>query len=175
VRFQSARTCLAANPCVLETCLSYRVERSAVNPLISQDFHLFSTTRGVSVQKLRELFRSTSNALPLVASRKFSARRSGRQLRNLKIAWRLCYTRKPFREFYPRMRTPEQGQIEAFCIGCQKHPRGLSRQLKTLSQCPRSRCLYQTVLVIASAESKKLLELHSGENFEGGLRREIPP
>jgi hypothetical protein len=32
----------------------------------------------------------------------------------IKIAWRLCYTRKPFRELCPRMRTPERGQLEAY-------------------------------------------------------------
>ena len=50
------------------------------------------------------------------------SRRSGRFLahakaedsRKLKIAWRLCSTRKPFRERCPRMRTPERGQLEAY-------------------------------------------------------------
>jgi hypothetical protein len=64
------------HPYVLETCSSYRVARSAVNPLIAQDFHLFSTARGASIQRrislvlqalrLGELIRSaTENPLPL--------------------------------------------------------------------------------------------------------------
>jgi hypothetical protein len=38
---------------VLETFQSYRATATAVNPLRSQDFHLFSTVRGVSIQDCR--------------------------------------------------------------------------------------------------------------------------
>jgi len=41
----------AAKPYVLETRQSYRVQRSTVNPLRAQDFHLISTVRGASIQK----------------------------------------------------------------------------------------------------------------------------
>ena len=57
----------------------------------------------------------------------------------LKIAWRLCYSRKPFRELCPRMRTPERGQLEAYTIGCQKPPRGFSGQPQTHSHLSSTR------------------------------------
>jgi hypothetical protein len=42
------------NLCVLETFQSYRAPATAVNPLLAQDFHLFSTVRGVSIQSCFE-------------------------------------------------------------------------------------------------------------------------
>src|SRR4029077_14937515 len=60
-------------------------------------------------------------------------------VQKLKIAWRLCYSRKPFRELCPRMRTPERGQLEAYTIGCQKPPRGFSGQLQTHSHLSSTR------------------------------------
>jgi hypothetical protein len=120
-----------AKPNVLETRQSYRVQRSTVNPLKSQDFHLISTVRGASIQKglhklqlaAGELFSAKASCLPrLLTAPQTLSRRSGRFLahakaedsRKLKIAWRLCSTRKPFRERCPRMRTPERGQLEAY-------------------------------------------------------------
>ncbi len=100
--------------------------------------------------------RSTSKRFSAAISPKTRRTPTQKIAQNLKIAWRFCYTRKPFRELYPRMRTPEWGQIEAFYIGCQKRPRGLSRQLETLSQCPRSQRLYQTEGKNARGEPKKL-------------------
>ena len=52
MRLQSAQT-PCGNLCVLETFQSYRAPATAVNPLRSQDFHLFSTVRGVSIQDFR--------------------------------------------------------------------------------------------------------------------------
>jgi len=63
------------------------------------------------------------NSLQITARREtIFHERSGRNRRTptrkiaqkLKIAWRLCYQRKPFRELCPRMRTPERGQLEAY-------------------------------------------------------------
>ena len=42
---------------------------------------------------------------------KIRRRPKRKTIRKLKIAWRLCYSRKPFRELCPRMRTPERGQF----------------------------------------------------------------
>jgi len=56
VRLQSAQT-PCGNLCVLETFQSYRAPATAVNPLKSQDFHLFSTVRGVSIQSCLEATR----------------------------------------------------------------------------------------------------------------------
>ncbi len=79
-------------------------------------------------------------------------------VQKLKIAWRLCSSRKPFREPCPRMRTPERGQLEAYTIGCQKQPRGFSGQLRHTVTCPRLDLLYQSEWDCARGESKKLLE-----------------
>jgi lipoyl(octanoyl) transferase len=59
------------------------------------------------------------------------------------------------------MRTPERGQLEAFTIGCQKPPRGFSRQLRHSVTCPRLDLLYQSESHRARGELKKLLGSHS--------------
>ena len=42
-------------------------------------------------------------------------------VQKLKIAWRLCFSRKPFREPCPRMRTPERGQLEVTEFDAKSH------------------------------------------------------
>ena len=101
--------------------------------------------------------RKRSSALAVKTARHKIRRRPKRKtVQKLKIAWRLCYSRKPFRELCPRMRTPERGQLEAFSIGCPKQPRRFSGQLRHLFTCPRLDLLYQTVPDCARGESKKL-------------------
>ena len=107
------------NPCVLETFQTYRALSVAVNPLPSQVFHLFSTAGRVRV---------VTGLCPVLITNSFSARPKTpsipvrhyirrtpkrKSIQKLKIAWRLCFSRKPFRELCPRMRTPERGQLEA--------------------------------------------------------------
>src|SRR5713226_10620958 len=91
-------------------------------------------------------------------SPKIRRRPKRKTVQKLKIAWRLCYSRKPFRELYPRMRTPERGQLEAYTIWMPKPPRGFSGQLRHSVTCPRLDLLYQTTRHCARGESKKLLE-----------------
>src|SRR5713101_7310401 len=74
----------------------------------------------------------------------------------LKIAWRLRYSRKPFRELCPRMRTPERGQLEAFTIGCQKPPRGFSGQLQTHSHLSSTRSFIPNHKVLRKRRIKKV-------------------
>jgi len=100
------------NLCVLETFQSYRAPATAVNPLLAQDFHLFSTVRGVFIQSCLE----AKGELLLQRARKRASTSIRHKIRRtpkrkttqkLKIAGRLCYSRKPFRELCPRMRTPK--------------------------------------------------------------------
>ena len=101
-----------------------------------------------SLQRVRK----RSSALARHKTRRKPKRKT---VQKLKIAWRLCSTRKPFREPCPRMRTPERGQLEAYTIGCQKPPRGFSGQLRHTVTCPRLDLLYQSERRCARGESKK--------------------
>jgi len=69
--------------------IKLRVGATAVNPLRSQDFHLISTVRGVSIAGLEwtktgELFTcgALENALPLWLATKSGTGRSRRQFKN---------------------------------------------------------------------------------------------
>ena len=137
MRFQSIPARPKANPYVLETLQTYRVPGSAVNPPRPQVFHLFSTVRGASIQARvasratpcrRTLYSAPENALPPVMAPKIRARQKAEDASIIKIAWRFCYSRKPFRELCPRMRTPGRGQLEGHCIGCHRPPQGFTRQ-----------------------------------------------
>ena len=142
------------NPSVLETVQGYRVPGSAVNPMRPQDFHLFSTIRGVSIQ-------DGWHIVQLIAGELFTARhktlfrgqriqenahaRSGRSL-NIKDRLEVLLFAKtlqgtlspnanpgipPRRAKTTRAGDPGTGgQIEGYCIGCRKPPRGFSRQLR---------------------------------------------
>src|ERR1017187_2082302 len=102
-----------------------------------------------SLQRVRK--RSSTRA-----RHKIRRRPKRKTVQKLKIAWRLCYSRKPFRELCPRMRTPERGQLEAFSIRCQKLPRRFSGQPRHLCTCPRldSIC-YTKVNEIVQVEYQK--------------------
>jgi hypothetical protein len=60
------------------------------------------------------MFTARPKTLFRVGSPKFRRMPKRKTVQKLKIAWRLCSTRKPFRELCPRMRTPEGGQLEAY-------------------------------------------------------------
>jgi hypothetical protein len=73
------------------------------------DFHSKGSFYPITRRALLERTRLT---LPLWKQTVlFGTRRSGRRSDHQKIAWRFCYSRKPFRELCPRMRTPELGSI----------------------------------------------------------------
>ena len=59
------------------------------------------------------MFTARPKTLFRVGSPKFRRMPKRKTVQKLKITWRLCSTRKPFRELCPRMRTPERGQLEA--------------------------------------------------------------
>jgi len=113
VRLQSARP-LRRETARPRNLFKLSALATAVNPLMSQDFHLFSTIRGVAIQRAlqtvqlltEELFTARSKTLSrrMVPKKRTQERKTNQKL---KIAWRLCYARKPFRELSPRMRTPE--------------------------------------------------------------------
>src|SRR5258707_14096815 len=83
--------------------------------------------RGVSMQgrnkprskpKLDPILKNSFTARPKTLfhfwdSPKIRRRPKRKTVQKLKIAWRLCFSRKPFRELCPRMRTPERGQLKS--------------------------------------------------------------
>ena len=82
-------------------------------PVAVTGFPPVFNSRGVQIQSIKSNLENSFER-----ARKRSPARSGRKIRRtrkrktnqkLKIAWRFCYTRKPFRELSPRMRTPERG------------------------------------------------------------------
>src|SRR4029077_1430673 len=89
-------------------------------------------------------------------------------VQKLKIAWRLCYSRKPFRELCPRMRTPERGQLEAYTIGCQKPPRGFSGQLQTHSHLSSTRSVIPNRTRLRKRRIKKVTAVPRHDFGPGG-------
>ena len=65
-------------------------------------------------QDWRTLFTARPKTRFHSSSPQYPAQAEAEDVQKLKIAWRLCYSRKPFRELCPRMRTPERGQLEAY-------------------------------------------------------------
>src|SRR5260370_1645088 len=106
----------------------------------------------------RTLYRRVRKRSSTRARHRIRRRPKRKTVQKLKIAWRLCYSRKPFRELCPRMRTPERGQLEACTIGFHKPPRRFSGPLRHTVTCPRLDLLYQTTRHCARGESKKSLE-----------------
>ena len=97
---------------ILPSLITLRVAGTAVNPMNSQDFN--SEARVVT--GLRPVGESTNSSQrarkrsPTPTQPKtFRHAPKRKTTQKLKIAWRLCYSRKPFRELCPRMRTPEKG------------------------------------------------------------------
>ena len=83
----------------------------------SQVFHLIST--GGEFISRRYDFRlensfafcgALENALPFAVATRFGARRHGND-EKLKIAWRLCFSRKPFRDLVPECEPRDPGSI----------------------------------------------------------------
>jgi hypothetical protein len=102
----------------------YRVARTAVNPLQSQDFHLFCTAGSVNPgeknSKRGELFNDNATTLfRLQWQGLFGACRSGRRSNLKKIAGRFCFSRNPSGTLFPNANPETRGQLEAFCIRCQ--------------------------------------------------------
>jgi hypothetical protein len=99
-----------------------RVGALAVNPLRSQDFHLISTVRGVAslgaqvrarsagvnLGRGNSFYSASENALPLQFAEIFRRRPKRKTVQKLKITWRLCYARKPFRNLVPECK-PRKG------------------------------------------------------------------
>ena len=105
----------SGNPYVLETFQTYRLLVAAVNPLKSQDFHLISTAGEFTSRKANSRLENS-----LRRARQRASARNGRKIRRtptrktkktLKIAWRLCFSRKPFRDLVPECEPRKRGQI----------------------------------------------------------------
>ena len=100
-----------ANPAVLETLLSYPFLNSPVNPLCSQDFHLFCTTLGsLHADRCGALFGATRNASSALKSYALSAQAEAEdhELRKDLLEVFANYA-KPFEELCPRIKTPWPG------------------------------------------------------------------
>ncbi len=134
--------------------IKLRVGALAVNPLRSQDFHLISTVRGVTIQKLRlsksenSFYSTPENALPpgrKSHSPQDPARAPKRKkTQKLKIAGRLCSTRKPFRDFVPECE-PRKGvswRLTEFDAASRREDSTESSE--TLVHLSSTQCLYQT-------------------------------
>lgn len=88
------------NPYVLETFQPYRVGSSAVNPLQSQDFHLFCTIGschpGLEKRRRGELFTARNETrLPLEMAGLIRLMPKRKTVKSSKIAGRFCFSRNP--------------------------------------------------------------------------------
>ena len=130
--------------------IKLRVRSSGCQPFEITGFPPVFNSKGsvhpdIAVRQTGELFLQRARKRASTWTRHKIRRRPKRKtIHKLKIAWRLCYSRKPFREPCPRMRTPERGQLEAYEIGCQELPRGFNRQAQTHSHLSSVNRLYQT-------------------------------
>jgi hypothetical protein len=90
--------------------------------LKSQDIHLISTAgefasrrNNFRLENSLALYSALKNALPLGMATKFGARRRRKTMKKLKIAWRLCFSRKPFRDLVPECEPRDPGvNLEAY-------------------------------------------------------------
>ena len=169
MRFQSVLACTEANPYVLETFQTYRVLRSVVNPLQSQDFHLFPTVRGVfhqagsqSVQLVDgELFTACPETLFRRGGQKIGARRSGRRLNNKDRLEALLCAETLQGTLSPNA-NPGKGSNGGLLNWMPQAAARIQQAAQTLSHLSSTQDLYQTGERNARGESKKSLDPHNG-------------
>jgi hypothetical protein len=93
------------NPHVLETFQPYRVGSSAVNPLQSQDFHLFCTTgscpHGWGNSDVGNSLRRATKRCFRLKRQGLSARAEAEDGQISKDRWEVLLFAKPFRDFVP--------------------------------------------------------------------------
>jgi hypothetical protein len=94
------------NPYVLETFQPYRVSFSAVNPLQSQDFHLFCTMGschpGLEKRRRGELFTARNETLASACNgRAYSAHAEAEDGQIIKDRMEVLLFAKPFRDLVP--------------------------------------------------------------------------
>ena len=94
-------------PYVLETFQPYRVARSAVNPLQSQDFHLICTMGSIypgektSNAENSLAARHATTFLPLAMALRFRHAPKRKTVKSRKIAGRFCFSRNPSGTLFP--------------------------------------------------------------------------
>ena len=78
-------------------------------------------------------------------------------LQKLKIAWRLCYSRKPFRELCPRMRTPDKGSNGGLLNLMPRAPARIQRIAQTRVHLSSTCLLYQSECSLRKRRIKKVI------------------
>jgi hypothetical protein len=86
-------------------------------------------------------------------------------VQKLKIAWRLCFSRKPFRELCPRMRTPEKGSNGGLLNLMPRASARIQRIAQTLLHLSSTCLLYQSECSLRKRRIKKV----TGGEAEGFL------
>jgi len=141
-RFQSRRSSLVystkARPTVLETCvretrLNYAFATMTVNPLCSQDFHLFPTTRSHYMRFSCTRQNASPDRLLCKNQCQFGTSRRGRHSLDKRSLWRfLRKTQNPFEALCPRIEPRGRGWItRKICIWWLDA--GRSREFQNLS------------------------------------------
>jgi hypothetical protein len=116
-------------------------------------------------------------------SHKIRRKPKRKTIHKLKIAWRLCYARKPFRDLVPECEPQKGANWRLTKLDAKAAARIQQANLDTPVTCPRS-IFYTKLLGIAQEENqKKLTEVHKtgilgpvGTAAPGAVRRgEAPP
>ena len=152
--------------------IKLRVGALAVNPLRSQDFHLISTVRGVSIAdlgltKTGELFYSTpENALPHWLATEIRRRPKRKKTQKLKIAGRLCYSRKPFRDFVPECEPRKGVSWRLTEFDAASHREDSTESSETLVHLSSTRSVIPKRLALRKGRIKKVTCVHGRDSRE---------
>jgi hypothetical protein len=118
-----------------------------------------------AIQELLRIFAARSTTLfHLGNCRRIRRTPKRKTVQKLKIAWRLCYSRKPFRKHCSRMRTPDKGSNGGLLNLMPRAPARIQRIAQTRLHLSSTCLLYQSERHRASTESKKLSALWSGHS-----------
>ena len=122
---------------VLPSSLKLRVRRVCCQPAEITGFPPDFNNAGnfypiLAKSRLENSLQRVRSTLPLQNRRKIPAQAEAEDIQKLKIAWRLCYSRKPFRELCPRMRTPEKGSDGGLLNLMPRAPARIQRITQTL-------------------------------------------
>jgi hypothetical protein len=147
------------NSCVLETLQTYPAVAATVNPLQSQDFHLFSTARGASIQIFSEpIWRTLLPARPKtrfhLSSPQNPAQAEAEDDSKIKDRLEALLFAETLQGTLSPNANPGKGPVGGLLIGCHERTRRLSAQLRHSFTCPRLDLLYQTARHCARGEMK---------------------
>jgi hypothetical protein len=146
VRLQSAQT-PCGNLCALETFQSYRARATAVNPLPAQDFHLFSTVRGGSIQSCSakgELFTARPKTRLHFDQRQIPARAEAEDDSKIKDRWEALLFAETLQGTLSPNANPGKGSIGGLLNWMPKAAARVQRAAQTLVHLSSTQCLYQT-------------------------------